>query len=107
MKHANFTLAAFFLFLGALLIPINAFAQQFVSDTGFCKDVKERDCVDAIAAGESIDLSELQHDANGPVLYFWGSLKNPEQSLVAHYVSRQGDCYSEAKTVGGNRAGAS
>jgi hypothetical protein len=100
-------LIAVFSFLVGFTMPTSAVAQQYVTDTGFCKNVKDLQCIEPIASGDSIDLSELQSDAKGPVLYFWGSVNNPQQSLVVLYFSRQGDCYSNVKSVTGNRAGES
>jgi hypothetical protein len=107
VRGALLALVAVFSVLVGFTMPTSAVAQLYVTDTGFCKDVKGLECIEPIASGDSIDLSELQSNAQGPVLYFWGSVNNPQQSLVVHYFSRQGDCYSNAKSVGGNRAGES
>jgi hypothetical protein len=103
-KRMNFALISMLYLLGALPVSSSAFAQQSVIDTAFCKDVKDLECVDPIAANTSVDLSELRKDANGAVLYFWGSLRNPDRRVVAHYFARRGECYASVKTVGTDRA---
>jgi hypothetical protein len=81
-----------------------ALSQQFVIDTAFCKAVSDNECIDPIPSGDTIDLSELQKDKNGPLLHFWGALRNPSRSVVGHFFARGGDCYEERKTVGVSKA---
>jgi hypothetical protein len=81
-----------------------ALGQQFVNDTAFCKAVTDKECVDAIPSGSTIDLGELNTDANGPVLYFWGGLRNPTRSVVGFLFARGGECYTDGVTVSDRKA---
>jgi len=73
-----------------------ALAQDgYVIDSAFCKSVTKMRCVEPVAAGQSIDISELTADKNGPLIYFWGKIRNPSERVVAVLIARQGECYSE------------
>ncbi len=81
-----------------------ALSQQFVTDTSFCTLVANNECIDALPSGATVDLSELKTDKNGPILYFWGRLRNPSESVVAFYFSREGDCYPKGTSIPKDKA---
>jgi len=81
-------------------MPTVAWSQQSAIDTAFCKAIEDKECGELIPSGNTIDVSELQRDKNGPVVYFWGALRNPSRSGVGFYFARGGECYEESKSVG-------
>src|SRR5262249_61411848 len=88
----------------SFVFPSLGVSQQSVIDTTFCTLVTSKECADKDGASttigdDTIDISDLETNRKGPVLYLWAILSNPSEAAVNFYFDRQGQCYPERLRV--------
>jgi hypothetical protein len=90
----------FFTLLLAIFFPSVVLAQDaYVIDTAFCKQIVNNACIQPMPAGQTYKISNLRTDAEGPILHFWGKVRNPSDRAIAIIFTRKGECYEEGKTL--------